>query len=63
MMTGSHPEYSTSRVAGFFLAMMIQRGSSATKKAHTKGFTYALLSEEREAAGQGHIPGQVSMNV
>lgn len=39
MMTGSQPEYSTSRVAAFFLAMMNQMGSRATKKAHTRGFT------------------------
>lgn len=45
MMTGSQPEYSTSRVAAFFLAMMIQMGSRAMKKAHTRGFTYALLSD------------------
>lgn len=50
-MTGSQPEYSTSRVAAFFLAMMIQMGSRAMKKAHTKGFTYALLSEREISKG------------
>lgn len=39
MMTGSQPEYSTSLVAEFLLAMMIQMGSRDRKKAHTKGFT------------------------
>lgn len=39
MMTGSQPEYSTSRVAEFLLAMTIQMGSREMKKAHTKGFT------------------------
>lgn len=39
MMTGSQPEYSTSRVAEFLLAMMIQMGSREMKKVHTKGFT------------------------
>lgn len=37
MMTGSQPEYNTSRVAGLLRASMTQIGSRATKKAHTRG--------------------------
>lgn len=37
MMTGSQPEYSSSRVDGILLAISTHRGHRATNTAHTSG--------------------------